>query len=69
MQLIPEAARAWRLASVQIAALAVIYGALPVDQQASILALLGVGPERIPAIMGIGVIIARLVSQPALRSE
>lgn len=63
MKLIPEASRAWRLLSVQIAGLAVIFGALPVDQQSAILALVGVGPERIPAFLGLAFIVARLVKQ------
>ena len=53
--------------SVRVAGLAVIFGALPVDQQSAILAWLGVGPERIPAIMGLGVIVARLVAQPKVQ--
>lgn len=63
MKLIPEASRAWRLLSVQIASVAVIFGALPVDQQSAILSLLGIGPERIPAFLGLAVIVARLVKQ------
>lgn len=65
-RLIPEARRAWRLLSVQIAGLAVIFGALPVDQQSAILSMLGIGPERIPAVLGLAVIVARLVQQPAV---
>lgn len=64
MRLIPEAAKAWRLLSVQIAGAAVLFGALPADQQASILAMLGIGPERIPALLGVLFIVARLVKQP-----
>ena len=44
--------------------MAVIFGALPADQQTAILELLGIGPERIPAIMGLAVIVARLIAQP-----
>lgn len=64
MKLIPNAAQAWRMFSVQIAALAVVFGTLPADQQSAILALIGIGPERIPALLGLGVIVARLISQP-----
>ncbi len=64
MKLIPNASRAWRMLSVQVAALAVIFGALPVDQQSAILSMLGIGPERIPAVLGLAVIVARLVQQP-----
>lgn len=66
-RLIPNARSAWRMLSVQIAAAAVLFGALPADQQAAILALLGVGPERIPALMGLAVILARLIDQPKLK--
>lgn len=64
MKLIPNAAQAWRMLSVQIAALAVVFGTLPADQQSAILALIGIGPERIPALLGLGVIVARLIHQP-----
>jgi len=67
MKLIPNANRAWRMLSVQIAALAVVFGALPVDQQSAILAWLGVGPERIPAVVGALVIFTRLIDQPKTR--
>ncbi len=63
MKFIPEIRTAWRLLSVQVAAVAVIFGALPVDQQSAILSLLGIGPERIPAALGLAVIVARLVKQ------
>ncbi len=62
--LIPNWRHAWRLLTVQVAGLAVIFGALPVEQQSAILTLLGIGPERIPAVLGIAVIVARLVKQP-----
>ena len=64
MKLIPNAAQAWRMLSVQIAALALVFGTLPADQQSAILALIGIGPERIPALLGLGVIVARLIHQP-----
>lgn len=67
MKLIPEATKAWRLLSVQIAGAAVLFGALPADQQASILAMLGIGPERIPALLGLAVIVARVIDQPKAR--
>ncbi len=64
MKLIPNAGKAWRLLSVQIAALAVIFGSLPPDQQTAILQWLGLAPERIPAVLGALFIVTRLVSQP-----
>ena len=63
MKLIPEARRAWRMLSVQVAGAAVLFGVLPVDQQAAILSLVGIGPERIPALLGLAVIAARLIQQ------
>ena len=61
--LIPDIRRAWRYITIQIAAFAVVWGSLPVDMQTSILALVGVGPERIPAILGLLIIIGRLIKQ------
>jgi len=69
MRLIPNAGRAWRMLSVQIATVAVVYSALPADQQAAVLALLGIGPERIPGVIGLGVILARLIDQPKTRDD
>jgi len=69
MRLIPNWRKAGRMLSVQIAAAAVLFGALPVEQQAAILALLGVGPERIPALMGLAVILARVIDQPRVRGD
>lgn len=69
MKLIDNWRSAWRMLSVQIAALAIIFGALPVDQQSAILAWLGLAPERIPAVMGVAVILARVIGQPALSDK
>lgn len=69
MRLIPNARKAWRMLSIQIAGAAVLYGALPLDQQSAILALVGVGPERIPALVGLAVILARLIDQPRVSRE
>lgn len=68
MKLIENWRSAWRMLSVQVATLAIVWGALPVDQQAAILALFGVGPERVPLVLGLAVILARVVSQPATRA-
>jgi len=51
MKLIDNWRQAWRMLSVQVAILAIVWGALPVDQQAAILALFGVGPERVPLVI------------------
>lgn len=66
MRLIPNWRSAGRMLSVQIAALAVLFAALPVDQQTAILALLGLAPERIPGVLGLAIIVARLIDQPAV---
>lgn len=68
MKLIENWRSAWRMLSVQVATLAIVWGALPVDQQAAILALFGVGPERVPLVLGLAVIVARVVSQPTTRA-
>ena len=40
---------------------------MPADAQAAVLGVLGVGPERIPGILGLLVIAARLIDQPKTR--
>lgn len=64
MKLIPEARRAWRLASMRVAAVAVIFGAMPQDMQAAVLQAVGVPSERLPAVFGLLFIVARIVAQP-----
>ncbi len=56
--------QSWRMLSVQVAAVAVAWSAMPADVQAAVLAVLGVGPERLPGILGLLVIVARLIDQP-----
>lgn len=63
-ELIPEWRNAWRMLSVQIAALAIAWGTLPADVQALLLAAVGVPADRVPAILGLLLIVARLVKQP-----
>lgn len=64
MKLIPQWRRAWRMASVQVATLAVVFGSLPADTQAQVLDLVGVPPGRVPAIIGLLLIVSRIVAQP-----
>jgi hypothetical protein len=64
MTLIPNWRRAWRMASMQLAAAAVLFGALPPETQAAVLDLAGVPPSRLPAILGLLFMAGRLVSQP-----
>lgn len=63
MKLIPNWRHAGKMLSVQVAGAAVLFGSLPADQQAAVLTWLGVGVERIPAVMGIAVIVGRLIDQ------
>jgi hypothetical protein len=67
MRLIPNWRSAGRMLSVQIAAAAVLFGALQPDQQTAILALLGLAPERIPGVLGLAIIVARLIDQPKVK--
>ena len=69
MNLIPNWRSAWRMASVRISLLAMIFAALPADQQAAILALLGVDAARIPGVLGLAVILARVIDQPRVRGD
>lgn len=67
MKLIDNIRQAPRLWSVQLASLLVAWGALPLDMQAALVQLVGIPPERVPAILGLLVILGRLVQQPALQ--
>jgi hypothetical protein len=69
MKLIKEWRRAWRFLSVQTAAIAVILGSLPVETQAAVMGIFGVGPERMPAALGIVLIVARLIDQAKARGD
>lgn len=64
MTLIPEWRKAWKLASVQVASIAVLWLALPADTQAAILSAAGVRAESLVGIVGALVIVARLIAQP-----
>lgn len=59
--------RSWRWLSVQAGALAVLWGTTSAETQAAILALVGVPAERVPAILGLLVIAARLIDQGEAR--
>jgi len=66
--LIVDWRRAWRMLSVQVAAIAVTIGLLPPDQQAAILAAIGVPAARLPLVLGLLFLAARLLHQGALHS-
>ena len=62
--IIPNWRRAWRMLSVQVAALAVVFGSLPPDAQAAVLVFIGVPAARLPAVLGLLVLAGRLIQQP-----
>lgn len=62
--LVPNWKNAWRWLSVHAAALAVAFGLLPADTQASVMSMLfDVPVERMPAVLGILMLAARLFNQ------
>jgi hypothetical protein len=61
--------RAWKFLSIQVALVAVIWGSLPADVQANTLAFFSVAPERVPAVLGVLMILARLLAQPSIHDE
>lgn len=63
MKLIPEARSAWRLLTIQIGTLVTGFGLLPPDQQAAVLDMLGIPPERVLSVVGVAFLLARLVKQ------
>jgi hypothetical protein len=67
MNLIPNWRSAWRMFSVQIATVAIAWGAMPADAQAAVLEAIGVGPERVPAALGLLFLAGRLIDQPKTR--
>jgi hypothetical protein len=64
VKLIPNWRRAWRMASVQFAAVAVAWGSLPTETQTSILSAIGMPAERVPAVLGLLILAGRLIDQP-----
>ena len=63
MKLIDDAKNAWKLLSVHVAGIAIGWAMLPADQQAAILAVVGISQERVTAVLGVLFIIARLIKQ------
>lgn len=62
-ELIQDWRSAWRYLSMQIAAAGVIFGSLPADTQAAMLDAVCIAPSRLPAILGLLVLVGRLISQ------
>lgn len=67
MKIIPEWRRAWRMFSVQLATLIVVWTALPAEAQAAVVGLLGVPPDKVPGVLAALLIVARLIDQPRAR--
>jgi hypothetical protein len=67
MKLIDNIRQAPRMWSVQLASLLVAWSALPLDMQAALVQAVGIPQERVAAVLGLLVILARLVQQPALQ--
>ncbi len=68
MKLIPEWRKAYRMLSVQFAAFAVLWLALPEAQQVKILTLLPwVSADQVAGLLILLGIVGRLVSQPKVR--
>lgn len=65
--LIPNWRKAWRMASMQAAGVALGWGLLPPDTQATLLAAVGIPAERIPAVLGVLFLALRLIDQPKTR--
>jgi hypothetical protein len=62
-RLIQDARHGWRMLSVRVAAGATVFGLLPPDQQSSVLALIGLPAERVPAAIGVAFLVARFLHQ------
>jgi len=59
---------AHKMATVWVGTAAAAFGLLPAEQQLAVLALVGVSPERAPAVLGVAFIVARLIDQPRARA-
>ena len=64
MKLIDNWKKAWRMASVQVAAGAIAFGALPETVQAAMLGAVGLPVSAVPVVLGALMILARVVNQP-----
>jgi hypothetical protein len=57
------------MASVQLAAAIVAWSVLPAEAQAAAVSLLGVPPDKVPGVLAVLLIVARLIDQPRARGE
>lgn len=67
MKLIPEARRAWRMFSVQMASLTLAWLATPPEAQAALLQLLRVPEDAVTGLLVALGIVGRLIDQPKVR--
>jgi len=63
MKLVENAGRWYRMASVQVAAAWGAYSLMPAEMQQQLLTFLHVPADKVPGIMAVTFIVARLVSQ------
>lgn len=68
MKLIPEWKSAWKMFSVQAAALIAIWQLIPVEAQAKMLSSVGMEEVSIPLVLSLVGIVGRLIAQPKLRA-
>ena len=61
--LIDNIRNAWKLATVWVGIVAIAFGSLPAESQAALLALVYVPEERLPALIGLVVLVARVIKQ------
>ena len=67
MKLIENWRRAHRMLSVQMGSLLVAWGMTPPDTQAVIMGFVGLPAERVPAVLGLLVILGRVVAQKSTK--
>lgn len=66
--IIPEWRRAWRMLSMHFGALALVWLALPIEAQSTVLRMLpGMTEERVAGALILLAMIGRLVAQPKVR--
>jgi hypothetical protein len=67
MKLVSNWKRAHRMFTVQLGLVFTAWGALPAETQAAVLDLLGVPVNRVPAILGLAVIVGRVIAQASVQ--
>ncbi len=62
---IPDIKHAWRKASMLVATVAGLFGLLPPEQQAAVLEFLRIPPERLPLVLALAFMAARVLKRKA----